>query len=330
MFKHKHKHKQKHKHKFKDKCKCKCKTLFSKYSTLEKILIGFGVILIILAFALLISITFNSAFFDTSLIIDPPKAGNLGSFIGGYVGIFISIASTVFLLITLNNQIKTSSISHIENNFIKMVEFHRANVDKFFLHSDIGKIEGQKVFKYMLRQLKEIYEIVKKNYCSEDERDRLDIAYILFYYGLEDDSIDTIKELLSKYDENNINKIISEIKNSYAISYSDYNLKLSDSNQEILGHYYRNLFGAVKYIDSKDNLDFDEKYQYIKLLRAQLSNQEQLLLFMNVISSMGKAWMDNKYISTYEMIKNIPENNYLKVDLKKYFKNIIFEFELIK
>ena len=43
-------------------------------------------------------------------------------------------------------------------------------------------------------------------------------------------------------------------------------------------------------------------------LRAQLSDYEQLMLYFNVISSLGKAWTDEKenFIKRFRMIKNMP------------------------
>ncbi|MCD0472498.1 putative phage abortive infection protein [Flavobacterium sp. JAS] len=58
------------------------------------------------------------------------------------------------------------------------------------------------------------------------------------------------------------------------------------------GHYYRNLYRMVKMVDerkfSKDaTIDFEIKYSYTSILRAQLSDNEIAWLYFNCISDKG-------------------------------------------
>ena len=69
----------------------------------------------------------------------------------------------------------------------------------------------------------------------------------------------------------------------------------------------------VKFIDEASIAD-DRKQQYIKIIRGQLSNHEQLLLFYNGVSDFGKRWIENDeikefsgYIGKYRLIHNIPK-----------------------
>ncbi|MBK6283686.1 MAG: hypothetical protein IPF54_14470 [Draconibacterium sp.] len=57
-----------------------------------------------------------------------------------------------------------------------------------------------------------------------------------------------------------------------------------DGHVNLLGHYYRHLFQTAKYITEQDMLSDKEQYGYIKTLRAQLTNFEQLLLYYNSIA----------------------------------------------
>jgi len=78
----------------------------------------------------------------------------------------------------------------------------------------------------------------------------------------------------------------------------------------LLGRYFRHLFNTAKYIDSQDVriLPELEKRNYASTLRAQLTDFEQLLLYYNTLTPLGAAWNspENKFISRYRMIKNIP------------------------
>lgn len=61
-------------------------------------------------------------------------------------------------------------------------------------------------------------------------------------------------------------------------------LEYYERHQSDLGHYFRNLYHIVKFIY---NSDVENKRTYIGLVRAQLSNDELLLLFYNCISDYG-------------------------------------------
>lgn len=50
-----------------------------------------------------------------------------------------------------------------------------------------------------------------------------------------------------------------------------------------IGHYIQNIFHLLNFID-RQNMSFENKYQYAKIVRAQLTNTELLILFYNTIS----------------------------------------------
>lgn len=119
---------------------------------------------------------------------------------------------------------------------------------------------------------------------------------------------------------------------------TNYNLtKFYGGHQHRLGHYFRHLFQTYKFLSIQDNLTEEEKYFYGKTLRAQLSNYEQSILFINSISSFGFNWELNpekdlknnelNLITKYQLIKNITGKRILDVSYKNFYKNIKFEFE---
>jgi hypothetical protein len=112
---------------------------------------------------------------------------------------------------------------------------------------------------------------------------------------------------------------------------NNYN-KYYGGHQFRLGHYYRNLFQNVNYINNRIDLDYDEKYSYVKLLRVHLSNYEQIMLFLNSISSIGNNWEINQkdvnrhLMTKYNLIKNIPHQNILgTINIKSYYHSIEYE-----
>jgi len=78
-------------------------------------------------------------------------------------------------------------------------------------------------------------------------------------------------------------------------------------------------------------LHYMEKYEYIKILRCQMSNTEEKLLFYDTISDLGAEWeyntnnINDKLITKYNFIKNIPLGEEDKYSPIKFYPNINFE-----
>lgn len=90
-----------------------------------------------------------------------------------------------------------------------------------------------------------------------------------------------------------------------------------------LNHYYRHLFQMVKIIANyKESIvKKEEKRKYLRMLRAQLTNFEQLMLFYNWLSGYGCDWENEKnhFFTTFRMIHNIV------IDDRIIFKNFGYE-----
>lgn len=112
-----------------------------------------------------------------------------------------------------------------------------------------------------------------------------------------------------------------------------------------LAHYYRHLFQTVKFVVNQDDklLSYEDKRKYLRILRAQLSNPEQTMIFYNWLSGFGRQWENetNKFFTDYRMIHNIYQallipdiilekifdlnGNYLKE--KNRAKDYLFEYQ---
>lgn len=100
-----------------------------------------------------------------------------------------------------------------------------------------------------------------------------------------------------------------------------------------LGHYFRHLFSTVEYIDSQEDLSEKKKYEYVKMLRTQLSNTEQMVFMANSISDMGSPWElfrkdpDGKaFITTYNLIRNIPQKEVYGTMYREFYPDVDYEF----
>ena len=126
----------------------------------------------------------------------------------------------------------------------------------------------------------------------------------------------------------------------YINDYSNDFTKYYGGHQFRLGHYFRHIFQTVRYMNEQTDLSYEQKYSYMKILRAQLSNYEQAILFFNSLSQLGRKWEldpqinemckgysknDFELISKYALIKNIPIGLLLGIEPVHYYRNINYE-----
>ena len=84
-----------------------------------------------------------------------------------------------------------------------------------------------------------------------------------------------------------------------------------------LGHYFRNVYRIIKFVDESD-LSEEDRQNYIKILRAQLSNHELVMLLYNsAYYSKGKNF--KKYIEKYALLNNLPKELILDEEHMKAF-----------
>jgi len=305
------------------------KSIFNKKVSLF-VAVSFAVIgALLIIFSLFIP-AFNNWSFDRSNI-DPVLAGNYGGFIGGVAGALFGLVSAILLFLNFHSQEKSSARQQLEARFFEMIRLHRDNVLE--MHHQVPYYEyeyyeeGRRVFLSMHKQFREIYKIcstVVGNQCSKEAV--ADIAYMFFFFGTSIESKKMIIPYLDKYKEvDGIYSLFDRLTQLKA-TYSEDIVK-HGGHQSRLGHYYRHLYQAVRYIhDNKDLTDI-EKYGYIRMLRSQLSTTEQAIFFYNSISQLGKDWRENGYVSEYQFIKNLPPNFVAPLEPKDYYPEIVFEYE---
>ncbi len=189
---------------------------------------------------------------------------------------------------------------------------------------------------------------------KDDNETILDIAYLIFFMGIgkSSDKLITIS-LKDRCDEIFLTQLIkylnTEVKEQFRTGRRNFSLPADgyqpkympfDGHMTRLGHYYRHLYQTVGFIANQDNELINEsgKCEYAKTLRAQLSDYEQLILFYNANSSLGKSWIKEGYLKRFRMIKNMPVpladfgvNPYIKfkneIEYWKTMKKSFFEWD---
>lgn len=256
---------------------------------------------------------------DRSQQIDTQAFDAFGSMVGGIIGVLFSLASILLLIHTIKEQEVDLQKQKIESRFFELLKIHRANCSEISLVTQ----KGRDAATYMLKELLLCHELaiklsqrLKREYREED---LINIAYVFFFFGHDgEDSWETLREYLRGFDEHFVNEFIFETmeKRGSLLGDNIFCHPLFSGHQLQLGHYFRHLFQTINYINKqpRELLSYDDKYEYIKTLRAQLSTQEQVIFFFNSMSILGEQW-EKKYeteankqlITKYNLIKNIPK-----------------------
>jgi len=268
---------------------------------------------------------------------------NIGSYIGGVVGSLFTLSGFFLLYLTLQKQKEAFLKERFENKFFELLKLHRENVNEFEIRNGV---KGRKCFIVMLNEFHYIYKLTQigaaiesktdKHYLFEDDAFKdekvVDLAFKIFFFGVGYNSEKQLQHFVSanefKFYKEFIKENLKNIQDGYLKfkkenngEYYEVNAPIDGEGDELtfeticypfdghsirLGHYYRLLFQCVKFVDRQIILSDDEKKFFINTLRAQLSNQEQLLLYYDSLSEFGRVWHKKGYFKKYFFLRNIP------------------------
>lgn len=283
-------------------------------------------------------------FITKSLGYNFENTGTFGDAIGGSMSPIIGIvaAGLTFLAFWVQydanqQQRKDIKLERFESRFYEMLHLHKENVNEI---KKLGKnnliIEGRSVFPSVYKEFVVCFKIcsllaerhfIDKKIRQYDAEELIKLAYAHLYTGIGETGIIVCDEIVGNTYEkvliDDVRKYLNEIKRSFKttdiaqtnvlgtqltldISFTPYRGYISR-----ISHYYRHLYQTVKFVDEQDFLKDNEKYNNIKILRAQLSDHEQVMLYYNVVSKFGRKWIefsDEKDLSIlikYKMIHNV-------------------------
>ncbi|PWV46450.1 putative phage abortive infection protein [Chitinophaga sp. S165] len=352
-----------------DSIKLLVKSWFKKLSSIihSPILIGLGGFLIIIGFVYWVA-HFPFWIHDSKNYQIYCDTGQIGDTLGGIMGPPIAILGVILTFLaffiqyranaeqrqqfersmvqqqqhfekTLKEQSKTHKLEQIENRFFELLKIHKENINELTFSDEIN---GRTLFRVMHHELRVIYQLLKggvkdasgqyifKPHNSISEMELLELAYFIFFYGIQIASSKQNIEKLSDFQKEMFNssmqyfrkirndqkriKRLNASRKTFRFSYIDpANNKIKtclfenvpfNGYDNKLGHLYRHLFRSCQYILNQEILDFEQKREYIKMLRAQLSNYEQVMIYYNAIVWFKGQW-DELFIH-YQFIHNIP------------------------
>lgn len=263
-------------------------------------------------------------------------------------------------------QNETLQVQKFENQYYKMIDLHRSNISDIEIpffetisgssKSHTGKgdmatsstvireLKGKKGFVDMAKELEfciaETVSLLEKNNLNYNEPDIFEFAYKIFFWGVKSEFCNS--EKIKRKDQNIVKRAFIQRQKQFKK-----NLKI-DEKQDIkiryvpfqghesrLAHYYRHLFQTVKYVVQQaenELIGYEETRQYLRVLRAQLSNAEQLMLYYNYICGFGSEWdkngkRGNQFLTRYRMIHNMPVNRIKYVQPpREHFAEYIRDF----
>lgn len=280
-------------------------------------------------------IFFAGAFRETD-VVNATGAGQLGDFVGGFVGTFFALISVVLLTSTLRNQRKSDELREFETKYFELLRLHRDNVAEI----KSGRTAGRRFFIFFFREytvaLKKANEIATERKIVLKKEQFSQIAFYCVFFGPHKRGRSMLRSQLTAFDKDFVEKLIDvlknrdmrkEIKKKYAIPYLPFCGHLSR-----LGHYYRHLYQTIKYIDEQ-SFSSEKKYKYAKTIRAQLSHHEQALLVVNSLTPIGRNWWKENFMLKYLFAKNIPKDffdSHREINLSEHFPKKYFEWEEIQ
>lgn len=277
--------------------------------------------------------------------------GVIGDTIGGTAGPVIALIGVALTFMAFYIQYQANKLQRadirserFENQFYEMLRLHKENVIEMEID---GKHSGRKVFLKMFQEVRFIYSDLSnlpeaKNLVPEE---LLKVAYHHMFWGVDFDRRICNQSMHANYES--VSKKLCErianhqrrFRNSIGkggsgrvqmdYSYEHFESKIQgyfepdfypfDGHVTRLAHYYRHLFQMVKFIVGNEDLTWKKKYGYIKLLRAQLSNHEQVMIYFNAIWFDKPTWWSDennldkdgkpyRYLLDFALIKNVPFN----------------------
>jgi hypothetical protein len=249
-------------------------------------------------------------------------------------------------------------VERFENRYYEMLKWHRDNVSQFEianLHKGQKAIvqmyrEFTFIWKVCDQCIKYVYCKDSKSTLNYSPAQKTQLAYTIFFFGVGEISEKGNRHYLPEFDSELVEIIFQKLRKaqnkfdrafSRQKDYKSINIKIGgtdfkyesnyfpfDGHSSRLGHYYRHLYQSVKMAVTEnfysDLLSEEEvklkRYQYVKLLRVQLSNHEQALMYFNAFFVAGQVWWEDSpkddlgnekqvsYFLEWRIIKNVPFN----------------------
>lgn len=218
--------------------------------------------------------------------------------------------------ISIDAQSELTSIQTFETSFFNLLNQHKNNIDQLELSSQYKRA----AFSYF----KELLLVANENFSVFNSLKRLNRSEVItikessnipenLMSKLELYERETISEcitgghiaIIGKYLDENIIQHQNYISESYIAAHK--------KSGDALSHYFRTLYVIYKYIDETPLIKNEKRKDYARIVRAQLSDDELLVLFYNVLAKPDSLVYNQefgypkmtKYVHKYDVLQNL-------------------------
>jgi hypothetical protein len=251
------------------------------------------------------------------------------------------------LQLQIDEQNRQNKIARFESQFYEMLTLHRDNISEmevsgYDFNEDNSKLvrfekntSGRKIFVTMQKELECIIAIYK-GVTGGLTKEGFDQSYQIFFEGLDEYNkkhpeqellIGMLKKARDQHRHPNPGIPSNQQRKDFGSGVKmNFNFKPFSGHASRLGHYFRHLYLAVKSVAKSDIItDYEDRMKYLRLLRAQLSNHEQILLFYNWLSGYGQDWENDKhqFFTEYKLIHNLWHDRLLKEEVIQRHVNVL-------
>jgi hypothetical protein len=264
---------------------------------------------------------------DTKLLTHEGARGVFGDQFGAINALFSGLAFTgvIVTLLLQRREIKNQSASlqrqQFESGFFQLLALHSGLIDQL----DIGGFKGRQAFEKFLKNMQikspqmDVFELLKP-------LDRTDIGGLsatgvlseVLKVKLGNSSSSLIENVIAKeggiglitqYMDVDLNQHRQIIEKAYLAAHVE--------SKDALSHYFRTLYHILQYVDRSALILEVEKKRYAKLIGAQLSGLELVVLFYNSLvgaKNFGGQTLDFGFpamlilVKKYQLTKNLNVN----------------------
>jgi hypothetical protein len=199
-------------------------------------------------------------------------ASKIGPFITSFVGVFFTLASALLVI----ENLKISGTNNERNQLLTQ------------------KNQFESVFFGLLTQHRQLRDAIKTTVSIREGDVEVETSGTNFF----DDIATRISSDFENEKEQTKEGLIVLYNHWFTIYNSD------------LGHYFRHLYHIVKFadrnqffVDTLNKKGFLTKYEYVSILRAQISNSELIMLSLNCMTEQGEKFYP--LVEQFKLLKNI-------------------------
>lgn len=259
------------------------------YELLKRASLYVFITIVFLILSFFVFVTNRWSTFDTTLPIDTDKWGQFGDFVGGTLGIILSLIGVVLVAWTFQTQNKTAETQRFNDLFFELLHLYQSEVKE--LNGENVRIVGVK--KKKNEEKKFTIETEQIQYTDKD------------FFDEEKKKIQDRYQHSTAY-EDNIPKAI----NDYMVFYV--------KNRSKMAAYFRTLYRIFELIDKTDLISEQHKKEYAKIIRAQLTESELFFLRYDAMTFYGHQFIE--YLNRYRVLKHLPAFELL--EFKEWWKDM--------